>query len=219
MAKEVFGWFLPSEDTHFEQYLRNQVSKGLPAEYQPVHRERALTYCSNRRVAVDIGAHVGLWSRSLSDGFETVHSFEPIASFRELLARNAPKANAHPFALGEHESVVALTIPADNTGMAHIVAGSEGKDGGIAMRTLDSFDFPIVDFIKVDCEGYEYPALKGAVQTLSRCRPVIIVEQKPHGHFAEQWPYDAALHFLVKQCGYTARERVAGDWILVPSQA
>lgn len=48
----------------------------------------------------------------------------------------------------------------------------------VEMRTLDSFQFADVDFIKVDCEGFEENVLVGACDTILRCHPTIIVEQK-----------------------------------------
>jgi len=46
----------------------------------------------------------------------------------------------------------------------------------VTVNTLDSYNFEDVDAIKVDCEGYEYPILKGALQTIQRCRPVVQLE-------------------------------------------
>jgi hypothetical protein len=46
------------------------------------------------------------------------------------------------------------------------------------MRRLDDFAFDEVDFIKVDVEGFELQVLEGARETLARCRPIVIVEQK-----------------------------------------
>jgi hypothetical protein len=48
----------------------------------------------------------------------------------------------------------------------------------VPMQTLDSFALDDVDFMKLDCEGYEYFATLGAIETICRCRPVVIVEQK-----------------------------------------
>jgi len=46
----------------------------------------------------------------------------------------------------------------------------------VQVHTLDSYNFENVDAIKIDCEGYEYPILKGALQTITRCRPVVQLE-------------------------------------------
>lgn len=46
----------------------------------------------------------------------------------------------------------------------------------VEVRTLDSYNFENVDAIKIDCEGYEYPILQGALQTIARCRPVVQLE-------------------------------------------
>src|SRR5512137_48020 len=68
-----FGdWYLPDGEAHMVEYLRAQ-----PA-YQGVHRATALEYVRRFGTAVDVGAHVGLWSRDLAARFATVHAFEPV---------------------------------------------------------------------------------------------------------------------------------------------
>jgi hypothetical protein len=44
---------------------------------------------------------------------------------------------------------------------------------------LDALDLPKVDFIKVDVEGHELAVLRGAVATLERCMPTLLVEIDP----------------------------------------
>ncbi len=46
----------------------------------------------------------------------------------------------------------------------------------VQVNTLDSHKFEDVDIIKIDCEGYEFPILKGAEQTIRNCRPVVQLE-------------------------------------------
>ena len=46
----------------------------------------------------------------------------------------------------------------------------------VTVNTLDSYNFEEVDAIKIDCEGYEYPILQGAVNTIAQCRPVVQLE-------------------------------------------
>lgn len=44
------------------------------------------------------------------------------------------------------------------------------------VATLDSFNFPRIDLIKIDTEGAELDVLRGATQTLLRLRPAIVFE-------------------------------------------
>jgi FkbM family methyltransferase len=46
----------------------------------------------------------------------------------------------------------------------------------VQVKTLDSYNMEEVDIIKIDCEGYEYPILQGAEQTIRRCRPIVQLE-------------------------------------------
>ena len=46
----------------------------------------------------------------------------------------------------------------------------------VEIRTLDSYNLENVSAIKIDCEGYEFPILKGAEATIRRCRPVVQLE-------------------------------------------
>ena len=95
--KQVQGWWLPDSDTHFEQYFK---VAGVN-EYQAVVRSLAVAACKEFRLAIDVGGHVGFWSRPLAEKFEHVIAFEPEPSNHELFKRNTPKKVAlEPVALG-----------------------------------------------------------------------------------------------------------------------
>jgi hypothetical protein len=89
--------------------LQKSIDKGGPVEYQYQVRDRSFKYVKNKQVAIDVGANVGLWSRSLCKNFTTVMAFEPVSMFRECLVRNVPAANLEimDFALG-NENTTAL---------------------------------------------------------------------------------------------------------------
>ena len=205
--KEVQGWWLPDKESHIERYF--EAAK--QPQYQPIHQKVALHYCKQFRVAVDIGAHVGLWARGLTDKFEKVICFEPCDEFADILIKNAPKVHTiHRCALGWREGQVAMAIEPDNTGSTHV---DRGKPGLIPMRPLDDFQLTDVDFIKIDVEGYELDVIKGAINTLKNNDPIIIVEQKDRYVIPEEGKH-AAVRFLMRELNYRVIDKVVDDWIL-----
>lgn len=46
----------------------------------------------------------------------------------------------------------------------------------VEVRTLDSFEFESPGFIKIDVEGHEEKVLRGARETLQRCKPSLLIE-------------------------------------------
>jgi FkbM family methyltransferase len=73
----------------------------------------------------------------------------------------------------------------------------------------------IVDFIALDLEGYELPALMGAEETIKRCMPVIMVEDKGLSlKFGIR--KDQVVGWLLAR-GYHIAERIKRDVVLVPN--
>jgi FkbM family methyltransferase len=54
--------------------------------------------------------------------------------------------------------------------------GSARDDFEVAVRTLDSFQFDDVGFMKIDVEGHELAVLRGASETIGSNRPNLLVE-------------------------------------------
>ena len=210
--KQHLGWWFPDGETHFQQMLDKSIAKGGPARYQYQVRDRSMQYVKNRRFAFDIGANVGLWSRDLCEHFDTVIAFEPVAMFRECLKLNVTKENllVEPVALGDEETMVNMIITEDNMGHTHVDPASIGS-GNVPVRCLDNLRFPIVDYMKIDCEGFEYKIIQGAEQTIKRCRPIIVVEQKPHDMYRQ---HQHAAIGLLQSYGMTKLDQVKDDWIM-----
>ena len=83
----------------------------------------------------------------------------------------------HPVGLGEKEKSVSIKTTNKSFG-THVDPTKE--DGKFKIKTLDSFNLQDVDFIKIDAEGYEPLVAKGAVNTIERCKPIILYERKEH---------------------------------------
>lgn len=209
------GWWFPDEDTHFCEMLDKNIAKGNQPVYQEPVRRKSLWFVKDKGVALDIGANIGLWSRDLCQQFKTVVAFEPVEQFRNCLNLNAMYSNLtiEACALGEYESHIQMIVTEGNTGHSHVDQTSMGR-GTIPMRTLDSFGYMQIDYIKIDCEGYELPIIKGAEETIKRCKPVIVVEQKLHEDTGKtvNTQYDAAN--LIKSWGAEELARVRHDVIL-----
>lgn len=190
-AKCVAGVWLPEGEERYAEALTGEcrwskrpIINGKAAlGYRWI--QRAVSMCTKRRVAVDVGAHVGFWSMWLVREFAHVHAFEPVPDLAAILPRNMGSQNytLHNYALGEQAGHVTMTVPPEATGFSHIdVTGPQLRPDAVVvvMRTLDSFEIQEVDLLKIDVEGYEIQVLRGAEQTIRSCRPIIVIEQNGH---------------------------------------
>jgi len=211
---EHYGWYFPNFETHFPKMLKKSVDKGLPPEYQIAVRRRSIGLCAKRRTALDIGANVGLWSRDLVDNFAKVVAFEPVAIFRECLEKNVTGANffISPLALGDHDTQATMIITEGNSGHSHLDPATLGT-GDVQVVKLDNLNMEDVDYIKIDCEGYEYRVLQGAEQTVKRCRPIMVIEQKPHDAYSKDYGQFSAIE-LLESWGMIKLDQIRDDWIM-----
>lgn len=212
--REFMGWWFPDIESHFPKMLQKSVAKGGPAEYQQKVRLRSFDFVKNKRTALDIGANVGLWSRDLVTQFDHVMAFEPVAMFRECLMKNvvSKKLEASALALGDQDMKATMVITEGNTGHSHIDPNLVDQ-GDIQVIKLDNLELQNVDYIKIDCEGYEYKVIRGAEQTIKRCRPIIVLEQKPHDMYSKEYSQHAAIE-LLQSWGMCKLDQVKDDWIM-----
>jgi len=210
---QAHGWWFPDQDTHFAEMLAKNIKKGSGPVYQEPVRKKSINLCTNKGLALDIGANVGLWSRDLCQHFSQVIAFEPVEDFRNCLLKNvtASNFNVRACALGEQDTQINMIVTAENTGHSHVDTASMGA-GSIPMYKLDSLELPKIDYIKIDCEGYENTILRGAKSTILRDRPIMVVEHKKHQDVGHA-DIDQALSTLV---GWGAKvlTHVNNDYIL-----
>jgi FkbM family methyltransferase len=163
--------------------------KGDRDTYPTVKAELAeipeiLALIQRRGVVVQAGGNAGLWPRDLAQHFGHVYTFEPDPlSFRCLVANN-PFPNVTPInaALGMQPGLVAIDrwLGPANHGANRIAKAPQAPR--IPTLTIDALGLQECDLIQLDIEGYELNALKGASETIARCKPVIVVELRNHAH-------------------------------------
>lgn len=128
-------------------------------------------------VVIDAGAAIGDHTISYMQkaGASNVHAFEVNPKMVECLRHNCQGAHIYPFALSNY--VGSIFFHADGTGNAGkgFVSSEHQANIGYCV-TLDSLNLPRVDFIKWDIEGFEFRAMLGAMETIKRCKPKMMVE-------------------------------------------
>ena len=145
-------------------------------------------YCDPSKTAIDIGANMGEYSYLMARHARDVVAFEPNAVLNPALRRRLPSnVRIEPFALSREAGTVAFRVVAGNTGVATIEPGnalgmiedpSTVETRQVETRTLDSFSLADVSLIKIDVEGHEEAVIDGALETLARCRPALLIESE-----------------------------------------
>jgi len=211
------GWWLPKGEIHFRDMLqRSRIERGR-LSYQYTKLAAALDICKKRSgMAIDVGSNLGFWSWHMAQEFKTVECFEPVPLHRECWNLNMEpltNLNIHSCGLSDTPGKAEMFVPVTNCGNSHVVVNGSETNLRIELKTLDSFDFKSVDFIKIDCEGFELPVLKGAEKTLLREKPVVVVEQKDEWEDRYDYPSKGAVTYL-QSLGAKVHKEIAGDYIM-----
>lgn len=147
------------------------------------HFQRLLwSELSSQSVFYDIGANAGFYSLLAARKGASVIAIEPSPTNAVFVRRHIELNRCHRICLHE----VAIS---DRDGTANFVGdGASGHLGsaGFPIRTvmLDSLvssGLPAPTHIKMDIEGEEFKALRGAQQSLLTYRPVIFLAVHGHG--------------------------------------
>jgi FkbM family methyltransferase len=138
------------------------------------------------RTVLDVGANIGAHSVDLSrlvGPTGTVHAFEPQRLMFQLLCANVALnscANVFTHQTAVGASCGAILVPTLDPAEAHNYGGlsllGPGSGEAVLVKTIDSLELRDCQFIKIDIEGMETEALRGAAATIERFRPILYVE-------------------------------------------
>lgn len=188
----------------FEWYVRG-------TDFSPNHEDwlRSMVTKFEGELFVDVGAHIGTWAIRATKSFSRVVAFEPnIRSSR--IFRTTIRMNGLT-----NISVFAALLSNENSGGTASTAGKISTGANqetIPIRTLDSFRLK-PSLIKIDTEGYEYPVLQGASETLD-CRPRIIVETHSPESLGKVRDYLESREYSIKEARRRNRFGQIQSWLL-----
>jgi FkbM family methyltransferase len=166
---------------------------GFFGSYEPELRNIMRVVLPSEGIAIDVGANVGwhtLLMARLVGPRGRVLAIEPNPSVREHLLRNVRLNRlAHievvACAVAESERILSFFAPdSDDPASAsgHVLAEENANSGSIRVEasTLDNIvaqkQIDRLDLVKIDTEGFEWPVLQGAENTIARFRPYIMFE-------------------------------------------
>jgi FkbM family methyltransferase len=150
---------------------------------------------------MDVGAHVGSWSRSLLElagrtGHRPeLHAFEPAAATYRLLAANLPgPARINRLAVSDQPGEVSLHVVGPAAGRNSLHRGGQPATvEPVPATTVDEYAarhaIDHIDLLKIDAEGHDLRVLRGAERCLRA--GVVSVAQFEYNH---RWVH--ARHFL-----------------------
>jgi FkbM family methyltransferase len=154
--------------------------------YAPQELDLLLQFTQADMTVVEIGANIGVHTIPLARRCAPapLYAFEPQHRVFQVLCANLVRNHignvlAYPDACGEAAGWA--TMPRLDYDAAQNYGGVslQAPDApGVKVRViaLDSLELPVLGLLKIDVEGFEPMVLRGARETIARCRPVIYVE-------------------------------------------
>jgi len=144
--------------------------------------DHPLVHVRHDDVVIDCGAHIGGFTRiALQAGARLVVAIEPetanLRAFRRNFEQELKSARVLLIPKGVWETTGKLSLHISKTGDSHSVIFAQKGPGDeeIEVTTLDALAGELkldrVDFIKMDIEGSEANALRGARQVIQRWKP------------------------------------------------
>lgn len=201
-------------DSDIRMYIDTSRTMGASIFWTGFHEFREFIFLhrflKRDMVFIDVGANQGEYTlfaaKRLREG--KVLAFEPLPSIRKVLADN--------ISLNDFKNIEVFDFGLGNEDKRHTIHDFGNENEGTATlfpagRTVRStFDILIkpldqvfpstgltrLDMIKLDIEGSELNALRGAVQTLNKFRPWILIEISNETYKAAGYTVQDVLQFF-----------------------
>lgn len=195
----------------------NSISQIIVSEgdFEELELESVYSNLSENAVFFDIGANVGFYTLCVASKFKhiNIHAFEPVTDTFLELKQNVFKNNCvdkivlNQLALSDFNGSVFITTDHHSSNYLTDASSSQNKIK-IDCATLDSYvereTIDKLDFIKIDVEGKELSVLRGAIKTIKRFKPTLLIEiiEKPCEFFDRKIEDFEELIALLNDLGY-----------------
>lgn len=202
------GYYFPDDDTNWHPIAFNELEK----------LQDICDMIDGRDCAVQAGGNVGIFANQLAKTFKSVITFEPAAKNWECLIQNCDDSiTKYNAGLSDVAGRGRIVGPASDCGCWKVQPGDD-----FDVVTIDSLGLSKCDLIYLDIEGHEQKAIIGAMETIKRCRPVIVTENKglildfrdgrrlrgkEGSHLFRDW---------MLEIGYRFHERIQNDDVFIP---
>jgi len=187
----VYGkhWLWPKEDIGvWKHFHKPDIINSL---------DEILSLCKSKRTVIQAGGNCGIYPVYFSKHFSKVITFEPSTDNFYCLCNNAKQDNIYKYQSAIGNSTEPVRIEKVQNIGGYKVLG----EGSIPQLTIDSFDLKDVDLIQLDVEGHEGYVIQGALETIKRCKPWIMLETKSKNASHSIWS-KAELDKLMLSIGY-----------------
>ena len=177
--------FVDTRDLGIAQHL---MFKGY---WEKTSNQAMLSLLDAQSVYVDVGAHYGYHVITAAQKAATVVAVEPNPRLHGLLEKSIringlrSKVTLHRCAVSDQEGEARFVCPQDDPALGHLAAPDEAPDATLVrIRPLDAIllDLPRIDLLKIDVEGHELEALRGAEKTLAKHPDLKIAIEYAPGH-------------------------------------
>ena len=128
--------------------------------------------------AVDVGVWYGPWTARLAKLADRVVSIEPNPVLARLVRAAFPAVQVIEAAASDRDGTARLGLPGGGRGAEGVASLEYPGERSIIVRrvAIDSLGLADVRFVKMDIEGHEAAALRGAERTIRRDSPLLLLE-------------------------------------------
>lgn len=229
LKKMYHQYYRPFKAAREKKHLRKQIAETTLSANCPFEIEakllRAIDFKNSSML--DVGANVGFYSAALEDVFgpDHVYLFEPLPSLNKGLKDRFPKSRVFDLALSNATGRQKIRVPIIKgtlydtraTLNDHQETGQTGaKEVEINLKPLDEIaDTELsgpVGLIKIDVEGHELQVIEGAIKTIAKHHPLMLVEIEARHH---QYPIEDIFR-KIERLGYAGYFVSIGEYELKP---